>query len=68
MQAAILGDGPFGRAIADALAAHGVAVRIAGRPATGAHDSGTFAGVDLVVDASRGGAACTTDAFSGDGV
>jgi hypothetical protein len=56
MQAAILGDGPFGRAVADALAAHGVAVRVAGRPVTGAHDPGFFAGVDLVVDASRGDA------------
>lgn len=54
MQAAILGDGPFGRAVADALAAHGLAVRVAGRPASGAHDRGMFAGVDLVVDASRG--------------
>ena len=54
MQAAILGDGPFGRAVADALAAHGVAVRVVGRPVTGAHDPGTFAGVDVVVDASRG--------------
>ena len=56
MQAAILGNGPFGRAIADALAAHGIAVRVAGRPASGAHDRATFAGVDLVVDASRGDA------------
>ncbi|HEX7400216.1 MAG TPA: dihydrodipicolinate reductase C-terminal domain-containing protein [Candidatus Limnocylindrales bacterium] len=54
MQALILGDGPFGRAVADALAAHGVAVRVAGRPAAGTHDPGTFAGVDVVVDASRG--------------
>ena len=56
MQAAILGDGPFGRAVADALAAHGIAVRVAGRPAAGAHDRGTFVGVDVVVDASRGDA------------
>ena len=56
MQALILGDGPFGRAVADALAAHGAAVRVVGRPATGAHDPGTFAGVDIVVDASRGNA------------
>lgn len=56
MQAAILGDGPFGRAVADALAAHGLAVRVVGRPVTGAHDPGTFAGVDVVVDASRGDA------------
>ena len=56
MQALILGDGPFGRAVADALAGHGLAVRVAGRPAAGAHELGTFAGVDLVVDASRGDA------------
>ena len=54
MQAAILGDGPFGQAVAAALTAHGVAVRVAGRPVTGAHDRGTFTGVDVVVDASRG--------------
>ena len=54
MQALILGDGPFGRAVADALAAHGVAVRVAGRPAAGTHDPSAFAGVDVVVDASRG--------------
>ena len=54
MQALILGDGPFGRAVADALAARGVAVRLAGRPAAGGHDRGVFAGVDVVVDASRG--------------
>jgi len=56
MQALILGDGPFGRAVADALAAHGVAARVAGRPVAGAHDPGIFAGVDVVVDASRGDA------------
>ncbi len=56
MQATILGNGPFGRAVADALAARGVAVRVVGRPATGAHEPGTFAGVDVVVDASRGDA------------
>lgn len=55
MQALILGDGPFGRAVADALAILGGEVRVAGRPATGAHDPATFAGVDVVVDASRGG-------------
>ena len=54
MQALILGDGPFGRAVADALAARGVAVRLAGRPAAGGHDPAAFAGVDVVVDASRG--------------
>ena len=54
MQAAILGDGPFGRAVADALAAHGVAVQVVGRPRTGAHDPGCFGRIDVVVDASRG--------------
>jgi 4-hydroxy-tetrahydrodipicolinate reductase len=56
MQAAILGDGPFGRAVADALAAHGVAVRVVGRPIDGTHEREAFAGVDVVVDASRGDA------------
>ena len=60
MQALILGDGPFGRAVADALAAHGVAVRVAGRPEAGDHDAGTFAGIDVVVDASRGAAVLPT--------
>ena len=55
MQALILGDGPFGRAVADALTAHGMATRVAGRPDGGTHDPGAFAGVDVVVDASRGG-------------
>jgi 4-hydroxy-tetrahydrodipicolinate reductase len=54
MQAAILGDGPFGRAVADALEAHGVAVQVVGRPRTGAHDPGCFRRIDVVVDASRG--------------
>ncbi|MDR3544606.1 MAG: dihydrodipicolinate reductase C-terminal domain-containing protein [Candidatus Limnocylindrales bacterium] len=54
MQAAILGDGPFGRAVANALEAHGVAVQVVGRPPTGAHDRGCFGGIDVVVDASRG--------------
>ncbi len=56
MQALILGDGPFGRAVADALAAHGVSVRVAGRPEASDHDAGAFAGIDVVVDASRGAA------------
>jgi len=54
MQAAILGDGPFGRAVADALSAHGVGARLVGRPATGRHQPAAFVGVDVVVDASRG--------------
>jgi 4-hydroxy-tetrahydrodipicolinate reductase len=56
MQALILGDGPFGRAVADALSAHGMATRIAGRPDGGTHEPGAFEGADVVVDASRGGA------------
>ena len=56
MQALILGDGPFGRAVADALAAHGAAVRVAGRPAAGVHGRAAFDRVDLVVEASRGSA------------
>ena len=56
MQALILGDGPFGRAVADALAGHGAAVRVAGRPASGIHGRAAFHRVDLVVEASRGSA------------
>jgi 4-hydroxy-tetrahydrodipicolinate reductase len=67
MQAVILGDGPFGRAVAGALAAHGAAIRVAARPVTGAHDPGFFAGVDLVVDASRGDAVLANVAAALDG-
>ncbi len=54
MQAAILGDGPFGRAVADALTAHGVPAYVVGRPLAGTHGRGVFTGIDIIVDASRG--------------
>ena len=67
MQALILGNGPFGRAVADALAAHGVVIRVVGRPAGGTHDAASFAGVDVVVEASRGGAVLGNVAAALDG-
>ena len=53
METIILGDGPLGRAVADALAAEGVAVRVLGRPAR-APTLRAFDGVDLIFEASRG--------------
>jgi 4-hydroxy-tetrahydrodipicolinate reductase len=67
MQALILGDGPFGRAVADALAAHGMPTRIAGRPDGGVHEPVAFADVDVVVDASRGGSVLGNVAASVEG-
>ena len=67
MQALILGDGPFGQAVADALTAHGMATRVAGRPDGGTHEPGAFAGVDVVVDASRGGSVLGNVAASVEG-
>lgn len=56
MQAVILGDGPMGHALADALAARGDVVAIVGRPAADAHDAAAFDGADAVFDFSRGDA------------
>ena len=56
MRTIILGDGPLGWAIAAAAADRGERTPILGRPAVGRHDSVAFDGVDLVIDASRGGA------------
>ena len=67
MQALILGDGPFGRAVADALTAHGMLTRVAGRPDGGTHEPSAFAGVDVVVDASRGGSVLGNVAASVEG-
>lgn len=56
MRTIILGDGPLGWAIAAAAADRGERTPILGRPAVGRHDVVAFDGVDLVIDASRGGA------------
>lgn len=56
MQAVILGDGPMGHALADALAARGDAVAILGRPGADAHGAAAFDGAEVVVDFSRGDA------------
>ena len=50
----ILGDGALGRAVAAALEGRGETTRVAGRPGGAGHDSATFVGADVVVDASRG--------------
>ncbi len=54
MDAVILGDGPFGRAIAAAFAERGRQARLLGRPTTGRHDLSELAGAGIVVDASLG--------------
>lgn len=56
MQALILGDGPMGHALADALAARGDGAAILGRPEADAHDAAAFDGVEVVIDFSRGDA------------
>ena len=56
MQAVILGDGPMGHALADALTARGDGVAILGRPKAGAHDTAAFDGAEVVIDFSRGDA------------
>ena len=57
MDAIILGDGGFGRAIAQALIERGGPdPRILGRPAAGRHRPAALAGADAVFDASRGDA------------
>jgi 4-hydroxy-tetrahydrodipicolinate reductase len=54
MQALILGDGPMGRLMTDALAARGEAVRCVGLPAGERHEADVFAGADVVIDFSVG--------------
>ena len=56
MQTIILGDGHLGWAIATAAAPRGQRMPIVGRPAGTRHDRASFAGADLVIDASRGDA------------
>ena len=52
----ILGDGPLGRAIDEALRARGDNARVVGRPVGGFHDPATLRGADVIVDASRAAA------------
>jgi 4-hydroxy-tetrahydrodipicolinate reductase len=60
MDTIILGDGGLGRAIADALRERdGSEPRVLGRPATGRHEPGAFAGAEIVFDASRSDAVRT---------
>jgi len=56
MDAVILGNGPLGRAIADAFAERGWRARRLGRPVTGWHDPADLATAGIVVEASRGDA------------
>ena len=54
--AIVLGDGPLGRAVAEALHARGEAPRVLGRPTGGRHAPGTLSDAGMVVDASRAAA------------
>jgi 4-hydroxy-tetrahydrodipicolinate reductase len=56
MQTLILGDGPMGWAVATAAGARDERAPLLGRPIGPRHDPTVFRDVDLVVDASRGGA------------
>jgi 4-hydroxy-tetrahydrodipicolinate reductase len=56
MDTIILGDGPLGHAIEDALLARGDRSRLIGRPPGGRHDAAALAGADVVFDASVGDA------------
>jgi len=59
MTTIVLGNGPLGRAIGDALRDRGDAVRVVGRPVGGRHDPAIVGRADLVVDASRAEAVAT---------
>src|SRR4051812_48834089 len=52
----ILGNGPLGRAVADAATAAGHPARILGRPTAAGHDRATLGAADVVVDASTANA------------
>jgi len=56
MDAIILGDGGFGRAIEAALAARGDRARLLGRPAGRGHDPAELAGADVAFEVSIGSA------------
>ena len=49
----VLGDGPLGQVVGQALRDRADAVRVMGRPIEGRHDPATLAAAGLVVDASR---------------
>lgn len=66
-QTLILGDGPMGWAIAAATAARGERSPVAGRPPGSRHDAVAFAGIDLLVDATRGDAVAANVAAGLDG-
>lgn len=53
MNIVICGDGRLGWAIAAAVHERGDRARVLGRPGTDRHDPASFAGADVVVDASR---------------
>ena len=55
----VLGDGPLGQAVGEALRARGEAIRVLGRPGGGRHDPAILRGADVVVDASRAEAVAT---------
>jgi len=59
MQITILGDGPLGRAVADAARQRGDGVLVLGRPVSGLHDRSLLVGADVVVEASRADAVAT---------
>jgi 4-hydroxy-tetrahydrodipicolinate reductase len=59
MQITILGDGPLGRAVAEATSARGDDTRVVGRPRDGRHGSSALAGADVIVEASRPDAVAT---------
>ncbi|HXG02781.1 MAG TPA: dihydrodipicolinate reductase C-terminal domain-containing protein [Candidatus Binatia bacterium] len=53
MQTLVLGNGPMGLALADALRAAGEHVEVRGRPDAGGHPADVFAGIDVVFDFSN---------------
>ncbi len=67
MDTIILGDGPLGRAVADAVRARGDRAMLLGRPASARHDAAVLGAADVVVEASRGDAVASNleDAVAG---
>jgi 4-hydroxy-tetrahydrodipicolinate reductase len=49
----VLGDGPLGRAVGQALRARDEPVRVLGRPASGLHEPADLVSADVILDASR---------------
>ncbi len=56
METVILGDGPMGHVLADALGARGDVVSILGRPGADGHPTDPFNGADVVFEFSQGDA------------